>query len=191
MTFWPATLYQEQGWGWRSALTRDNARRILGLISLVAFSVLVLIFWEEILNLGVYGYPAVFLASLLGNAVLFLPAPSIALVLMAGASLDPILVGLVAGLGAALGEMTGYLAGYSGQMVLQNRPMYDRISGWMASRGVPVIFLLAAIPNPIFDVGGVIAGALRMPAWQFLSATWLGKSLRFALLAGIGVLAAG
>ena len=52
-----------------------------------------------------------------------------------------------------------------------------------------VIFKLAAIPNPLFDIGGLVAGALGMPIWRFLLSVWLGKSLRFALLATIGVMA--
>lgn len=97
----------------------------------------------------------------------------------------------MAGTGAAIGEMTGYVAGYSGHAVLQDRPLYNRIEGLMKTKGILVVFILAAIPNPFFDIGGIFAGVMRMPAWQFLFATGLGKSLRFALLAGLGVLAAG
>ena len=170
---------------------KENTGRVVLFALVLGISAGIILAWEEFQRLGVYGYPAVFLASLLGNAVLFLPAPSLALVFAAGASLDPILVGLFAGAGAALGEMTGYLAGYSGQAVISHDGYFRRIKSWMEDKGLLAIFFLAAVPNPLFDVGGIIAGAMRMPAWHFLFATWLGKSLRFALLAGIGVLAAG
>jgi membrane protein YqaA with SNARE-associated domain len=169
---------------------RENAGRFVALLLVLTVSVGILLAWEQIQSLGAYGYPAIFLVSLFGNAILFLPAPSFALVLAAGASLDPLLVGVVAGTGAAIGEMTGYLAGYSGQAVVQDRPLYNRIRGWMSTNGILAIFIFAAIPNPFFDIGGIFAGVMRLPAWQFLFATWLGKSLRFALLAGLGVLAA-
>ena len=173
------------------AIRQENLGRIAALVAILVFSIGILLAWEQIKILGAYGYPAIFLVSLFGNAVLFLPAPSIALVLAAGASLDPVLVGIVAGTGAAIGEMTGYVAGYSGHAVLQDRPLYNRIEGLMKTKGILVVFILAAIPNPFVDIGGIFAGVMRMPAWQFLSATGLGKSLRFALLAGLGVLAAG
>jgi membrane protein YqaA with SNARE-associated domain len=173
------------------AIRQENIGRIAALVAILVFSIGILLAWEQIKILGAYGYPAIFLVSLFGNAVLFLPAPSIALVLAAGASLDPVLVGIVAGTGAAIGEMTGYVAGYSGHTVLQDRPLYNRIEGLMKTKGILVVFILAAIPNPFFDIGGIFAGVMRMPAWQFLFATGLGKSLRFALLAGLGVLAAG
>ncbi|MFN2188783.1 MAG: YqaA family protein [Candidatus Promineifilaceae bacterium] len=177
----------------RDALTlrKENVGRLVALALILLISAGILLGWEQIQRLGSFGYPAIFLVSVVGNAVLFLPAPSIAFVLAAGASLDPLLVGLFAGMGAAIGEMTGYLAGYGGQTVLKDRPLYNRVQGWMESKGPFAIFILAAVPNPFFDIGGIVAGVMRMPAWQFLFATALGKSLRFALLAGIGVLAAG
>jgi membrane protein YqaA with SNARE-associated domain len=48
------------------------------------------------------------------------------------------------------------------------------------------IFLLAFIPNPVFDVAGIAAGALRIPVWKFIAATMLGRTLRFILLAYFG-----
>jgi len=100
-----------------------------------------------------------------------------------GGVLNPLAVGIAAGLGAALGELTGYLAGIGGRAVIERRGFYDRLEGWMRKGGPLVIFLLAAIPNPAFDVGGMMAGALRMPIWHFYLAAWAGKSVRFTLLA--------
>ena len=49
--------------------------------------------------------------------------------------------------------------------------------------GVLAIFLLALIPNPVIDVGGMIAGTKQMPVLHFLLAGWAGKAIRFTLLA--------
>jgi membrane protein YqaA with SNARE-associated domain len=137
----------------------------------------------QIRQFAVYGYPGVFLISLLGNATLILPAPSFVVVFAVGGALNPLGVGVAAGLGAALGEMTGYLAGVGGRAVIEDRPLYHRLAGWMRRAGMLVVFLLALIPNPAFDVGGMMAGALGMPVWRFLLAGWAGKSIRFVLLA--------
>lgn len=170
--------------GGRSALGR-----IFALLLMVALSAAIVLGWDRIEGLGVYGYPAVFLVSLLSSATVVLPAPGFALVAAAGSTLNPISVAVVAGLGASLGELTAYVAGTSGQGVVKDQPLYRRLEAWMRRSGALVLFVLAAVPNPIFDVGGLIAGALSLPVWHFILATWLGKSLRFAFVAGFGAVA--
>lgn len=169
--------------------SRSTLWRVIALLFVLGLTTSIVLAWDEIGSLGIYGYPAVFLVSLIGNAAFLLPAPGFALVVAAGGAFDPVAVGIVAGLGAALGELTGYLVGLSGQNVFEDKPLYWRIEALIQKSGALVIFALAAIPNPIFDVGGLVAGALRMPAWRFLLGAWLGKSLRFALLAALGAIA--
>ena len=101
----------------------------------------------------------------------------------AGVVYGPIGVGLVAGLGSALGELTGYMAGAGGKALIPQGQLYERLHHFMQRHGMAAIFLLAAIPNPIFDVGGIIAGALQMKGWKFLLAAALGKSIRLGVTA--------
>jgi membrane protein YqaA with SNARE-associated domain len=89
----------------------------------------------------------------------------------------------VAGAGQALGEMTGYLAGYSGQELIDNSPRYEKLVSWMRRYGAVTIFVLALIPNPVFDVAGIVAGALRMPWWLYLLSAGAGKILKNVALA--------
>ncbi len=169
-------------------------RAVIGRAATLLFVLLItmgiLLAWDDIGRLGAYGYPAVFLVSLISNAAFLLPAPGMALVIAAGGMLDPVAVGIVAGLGAALGELTGYLVGQSGQTVFEDKPIYWRMERLMKKSGALVVFVLAVVPNPIFDIGGLVAGALRMSAWRFLLGAWIGKSLRFVLLAVLGSMAA-
>mgnify|MGYP001155568034 CR=1 FL=1 len=87
-------------------------------------------------------------------------------------------------------ELTGYLAGFSGQGVVENRKWYDRISGWMKKYGGIIILVLAIIPNPLFDIAGMVAGTLRMPLWKYLLWSWPGKCFKMLLFAlgGVGIL---
>jgi membrane protein YqaA with SNARE-associated domain len=160
--------------------------RLVAIAVAVVITAGIFLGWEQFDKLGAVGYPAVFLGSLISNATLILPAPGFALVIAAGSTLNPLLVGVIAGLGAAIGELTGYLAGYGGAIVVHKRPLYQRMEAGMKRWGPLAVFFLAAIPNPAFDIAGITAGALRMPVWQFLLAAWLGKSLRFILLAALG-----
>lgn len=139
------------------------------------------------------GLLVLFLISAVTNATLILPVPGLALTAVAATIADPLTVALVAGTGQAVGETTGYLAGASGRALLPSGPRMERMTRWMGRRGAVTLFVLAAIPNPVFDVAGILAGALRMPFLVFLTATGLGKVVKNLLLAliaanGVGIL---
>jgi len=140
-----------------------------------------------------YGYAGLFLVNLLGSASIFMPSPAAASVLGGGAFLHDFLgvptffwVGLVAGLGEALGEFTGYLAGYGGRVVVQDHPQYRRVHRWMERHGTVTIFLLALVPNPLFDLGGLAAGAVEMPVPRFFLAVLAGKVIKDWYMAAFG-----
>jgi len=160
------------------------------LILIVAFTATILILFDperraqvETLLESPGGLIVLFFLSLLSNATLILPVPGIALTLIAGSIGNPLLVGIVAGAGQALGEMTGYLAGYSGQELIDSSPRYGRMAAWMRRYGALTIFILALIPNPVFDLAGIVAGALRMPWWLYLCSAGAGKIIKNVALA--------
>ena len=168
------------------SVSRSTIGRAVTMLLILIISMVVYLAWDRLELLGSIGYPAIFLLSMIGSAAFLMPAPGIVLVITAGGTLDPIMVGIVAGLGAAIGELTGYAAGLSGQGMFMNNRIYWQLERWMEKSGTMVVFVLAAVPNPLFDLGGFIAGALRMPAWRFVLSTWVGKSLRYVLLAALG-----
>ena len=166
--------------------------RVLALLFVIGLSVLIVLYGNRLAGLEAYGYPGLFVLNLLASATLILPAPGLALALAAGATLNPYLVGLAVGTGSALGELTGYIAGASGRGMVEGDAQYPRVRGWMEKRGLWVIFVLSIVPNPIFDVAGIVAGAMRIPVWKFLSVAWVGKVIKSTLvaLAGAGAMQA-
>ena len=160
--------------------------RILALIVVLIISVYIYSLGDQAKKFEVYGYPGIFLISFMAYATVILPAPGIAIVFAAGAVLHPLGVGLAAGAGATLGEMVGYLAGFSGQGVIERADIYERLSGWMTRNGPLTIFLLSMIPNPFFDVAGMLAGALKMPINKFLLWCFFGETLKMTALAYLG-----
>jgi uncharacterized membrane protein YdjX (TVP38/TMEM64 family) len=140
-----------------------------------------------------WALPALFAVSVISSATLFLPVPGLAITTLVGSLLNPVTVGIVAGIGQTLGEMTGYLAGYSGQGLVNRSKTYDRVEGWMKRNefmGELVVFVLALIPNPLFDAAGMAAGALRFPLWKYLTAAGLGKVIKnivFAYGGSLGI----
>lgn len=167
--------------------------RVLTALAVVAALVVALIFRDHLEELEQYGYVAVFLVGLVSNATLILPVPGLAVSSVLGSVFNPWIVGLIAGVGQALGELTGYMAGYSGQTWVDDSPRYKRLVRWMQEHGMLTIFLLALLPNPLFDVAGIVAGVLRMRVWKFVLSSAVGKVIKnvaFALAGyhGIGAL---
>jgi membrane protein YqaA with SNARE-associated domain len=164
--------------------------RAFAFLAVIALSVLIVLYGNRLAALGAYGYPGLFLLNLLASSTLILPAPGLALALAAGATMNPYLVGLAVGTGSAVGELTGYIAGASGRGMVEGDPNYPRVSRWMAKKGLLVLFVLSIVPNPIFDVAGIVAGAMRIPVWKFLAVTAIGKVIKSTLvaLAGAGAM---
>jgi uncharacterized membrane protein YdjX (TVP38/TMEM64 family) len=161
--------------------------RILALIFVITISIFIVLIPEErISQFEAYGYPGVFLISILSNATVLVPAPGLIIVFSMGARFNPLWVGIAAGLGATIGELSGYLAGFSGQAIIENRKLYERMVQWMKRNGPLTVVSLAFIPNPIFDLTGIAAGALKMPVIQFLFWAMIGKIIKMLLTAYAG-----
>jgi membrane protein YqaA with SNARE-associated domain len=155
----------------------------VALIFVIGLTALLVLKRENVQELEGYGYPGIFLLSMLSNATPILPVPGILLTSAMGAVFNPFWVAIAAGSGAALGELSGYLAGFSGQTVAARTPTYVKLEGWMKRYGVWVVLLLGFIPNPLFDIAGMIAGVLRMPVFKFLVFCWVGKVLKMMMFA--------
>ena len=152
--------------------------RWLSLLGVIAISIVIFSLRDRAEQLAIYGYPGIFLLSFLAYATVILPAPGMWIVVAMGAFFHPLGVALAAGSGAALGELSGYLAGFSGQAVVERAELYNRLSFWMQKNGPLTIFVLAALPNPFFDLAGIAAGALKMPIRRFLFWCWIGETVK-------------
>jgi membrane protein YqaA with SNARE-associated domain len=170
----------------KSSFWTGRVFRFLVVLLVLAISLLIYSFRDKFAELAAIGYPGIFLVSLLGNATIILPAPSLALVFAMGSALPPLLVGLAAGVGEALGELTGYAAGFGGRAVIEDQKVYDRLEDWMQRRGGITVFVLSVFPNPFFDLAGIAAGTLRYPVWRFLLVCWLGKTIKTTIVAWAG-----
>jgi membrane protein YqaA with SNARE-associated domain len=164
---------------WRNP---ENLLRLGVLLAVLAVAGAAILLYQR-LDLTQIGYMAVAITALVASGGLIIPVPALATACTTSAFLNPAFIGLIAGTGETLGELTGYFLGYSGRGVMQNSRLYQRLEGWMRRRGWLVLFLLALIPNFLFDVAGVAAGALRYPLWKFLGIVWVGKLMKFLIIA--------
>ena len=158
---------------------------LLALLVMVAIPFLP-VNWRDLRS---YGYLGIFLINVVGSGSVFFPVPGLAVAFVGGgADFNPWLVALAGAAGSTLGEITGYTAGYGGQVLLRSNKRYAQVEDWMCRYGDATVFVMAAIPNPVFDLAGLAAGSLRFPLWRFLIAAFLGKLIKFTAVSFLGVI---
>jgi uncharacterized membrane protein YdjX (TVP38/TMEM64 family) len=123
----------------------------------------------------------------------FIPLPiAVSLMIAAAAKFNPVLIALVCSFGACIGEMSGYYAGLLGKKIAfagENR-WYQLMKGWIDRWGFWAIAFLSFQPILPIEVGGIIAGAAKMPVKKFFPALWVGKFPKYLILiyAGLGLI---
>jgi len=169
---------------------RKTILRIALVVFFVAFTVYIGLNREKITfeTLRGLGYLGVFLMAWIGSTTVLLPIPHLAFTFTMGSvsTLMPWLIGLSAGFGDSLGELWGYLAGYAVEDLVDRWRVYPKIEGWVREHGMLTIFLMGAVPMPLFDMAGMAAGATEMPVWKFYLATWSGKTIKAIVVAWAG-----
>ena len=152
----------------------------------VTVGLFVLVDQETIRRFQQWGYFGIFMTSLIGNASIALPIPSLFFTFVGGGTFNWLIVGLVSGAGEALGESTGYLAGYGGSTIIENKRLFKRMQAWMEKHGGLTVFILSVIPNPIIDLAGIAAGASQFGYLRFLLYCFSGKVIKTTMVALAG-----
>jgi len=160
--------------------------KLMSLALAILISVLIFLNRDKFGNLESYGYVGIFLISVLGNATIVLPVPVILTAFLGGGIFNPLAVAVVTSLGATIGELTGYMAGISGRGLIENKGKIEKVKNWMSKHGLWTLFVLAVIPNPLFDLAGIVAGATRIPVYKYLIVVWLGKLIKFLVFSFLG-----
>ncbi len=123
-----------------------------------------------------YGYAGVFLISLLGSLVPFLPVPYLVVVILLSSKLDPLTLGILAGIGGSLGKITSYILGRSGYELFKpdTRKNMDALRGLIGKYGDIGVFIFAVSPLPD-DIYLIPIGMMKYPFWRFIIANTAGK----------------
>ena len=165
---------------------KERFLQINALSVVTTICVLIYLFRNMIEGLGNYGYLGAFLIPMACSATIVVPAPGLMVVTTLGGVLNPLFIGLVSGVGGTIGEMTGYFLGYSGRAAIENISLYRQMEYGMKRWGAITLFILALIPNPLFDVAGAVAEALRFPLWKFLVYGGAGRVIKHIAFAFAG-----
>lgn len=144
-------------------------------------------FFSQTLSLGLIG---IFIINFVSNASFFLSGPAFLTVISGGNIYPPVLVALIASLGAAFGDMVGYLFGFMGATLAKQKLTKNRFIRFVELHfdkyGGIIIFVMALIPNFLFDAIGIIAGIFHYSPIRFFIVIFIGRFLRFWLLAQFG-----
>ena len=178
---------------WRLRLPWRHVGQIMVAASAVAIAVLAWVYADLVRDLEGPATVVAFAVTMVGASTVILPAPTALTVIALASSLDnPVGVGVAAAAGQTVGEGVGYLLGRSGSALLPefgwSRRLADRMRrNVLITDGVIVLF--AAVPNPVFDVIGIIAGSLRHPVWRYATAAFLGNVFKYVIVwGGLGAL---
>ena len=167
----------------------SRAVQILGLVAVFGVAILAVAFGDIIREqFEGAGYVAVFAITAVASATILLPAPAALTVGAFAQALDNIwLVGLIAATGQTVGELSGYYIGWTGKTTAGRMRGYDKVRRWMSRHGTLTLFTLALLPNPFFDVAGMVAGASRFGLGKFVLASWPGRAIKNLGFAWAGV----
>ena len=170
---------------------KSNAKKlsafVLVLLLIIGLNYILHANETTLLNLNAYGYFGTFLACLLLNATVLLPSSSTAVVMSMATVYNPVIIAIVGALGTTLGEFTGYFAGYYGSSFIEKNPIINKILAVYNQFPKVAIVLFAALPLPLFDVLGIMAGSVKMNKRTFFILCLIGKGLKMLLYAYIGV----
>jgi membrane protein YqaA with SNARE-associated domain len=144
----------------------------------------------DLFQFELLAYVSVFAAALIANLTIIAPVPfAIAVMVSAAQNFNPVIVSLCAAAGGTIGELSGYYAGYWGRKIAISDSIvgYKRIEGWVNKYGPWAIVVIAFQPIIPFDMGGIIAGAAKMPIYKFLPALFAGKFPKYLILTYVGL----
>jgi membrane protein DedA with SNARE-associated domain len=183
---------------------RRFLRVLVALVAIVALAATVAAYvfdWFDEETMRTLGYAGIFLTNFLPHVTLFFPVPGIAatghaMILWGADELNPVLVVLVGTVAMTAAEATSYWAGAGGRALIERRRKaktggrFQRAVSttarwtdwWMKRAGYPTLFVLSALPNPLFEFAGITAGATRMNFLGFNIAVGLGHLVRVSAL---------
>jgi uncharacterized membrane protein YdjX (TVP38/TMEM64 family) len=162
--------------------------------------------WQYVTRLEHLGYLGLFLVNILAGSPPPVPIPYIIIIFTFGAILKPYLVGLASGVGLTVGAIFLYLAGRGGRRFLPKFNILEpssegyssrlakflrkiklaRILDFANRRGTLAVFVLSALPNPVFAPMVVTMGATRFSFARFSLSCLAGQTAKAMVLAYLG-----
>lgn len=151
---------------------------ILFIVLVIALSVVIFLMRDKIGQVSDIGYLGLFFLCFLANSTVLLPAPSLMIAASCALIMNPFLVALVAALGSTLGELVGYAFGtVTKDLSPKFQKILDKLTAKIHNQTL-LVFILAVLPLPLFDIVGIYSGGTKMNLIKFSIACFLGKFIK-------------
>lgn len=150
-------------------------------ILIIVLSVIIFLNQDKIENVSNVSYLGVMVLCFLANSTVLLPAPSLVIASSCALVLNPWTVAIFAAIGSSLGEFIGYAFGTISKEIspkLQN--LLEKILSKIKNQTL-LVFILALVPLPLFDVVGIYSGGTKMNPLKFFLACFSGKFIKLAI----------
>lgn len=160
---------------------KQQTRKVLEValfLAIIILSVVIFLMRDRLQNVGEVGYLGLFFLCFAANATVLLPAPSLLIAASCALILNPLAVAVVAALGSSLGELIGYAFGTSGSDLSPRFSQFlDKVAQKVTNPAL-LVFILALLPLPLFDLVGIYSGGTRMHLGKFFLLCFAGKFLK-------------
>lgn len=151
---------------------------IVLVIFIIGLSVTIFLLRDRIQNVNEVSYLGVFFLCFLANATVLLPAPGLMIAASCALIMNPWLVALCAALGSTLGEFVGYAFGTVTEDLSQKfKKLLDKLTTKIHNQTL-LVFILAVLPLPLFDLIGIYSGGTKMNLIKFFLACFIGKLIK-------------
>lgn len=145
----------------------------------IALSIIVFLLRDEIGRVSRVNYVGLLFICFLANSTIFLPAPSLMIAASCAIIMNPWFVALFAAMGSTMGELVGYAFGTVTKDLSQRfQRILDKLTGKIHNQTL-LVFILAILPLPLFDIVGVYSGGTKMNLIKFSAVCFAGKLIKF------------
>lgn len=155
-----------------------KALEILFIVFVVLLSGTIFLLRDKIGQVSNVGYLGLFFFCFLANSTVFLPAPSLIIAASCALIMNPWLVALFAALGSTLGEFVGYTFGtVTKDLSPKFQNIWEKFTSKVNNQTL-LVFILAVLPLPLFDIAGIYSGGTKMNLIKFTAACFIGKLIK-------------
>lgn len=134
-----------------------------------------------------YEYFGIFLISIFGNLLPFIPIPYLIPIFISSYFLNPLIITLCVGFGATIGKCFSYFIGRGGRILLNEKKRKDfEVFGRLLGKyGIIAVYIFAAFPLPD-DIIIIPLGMCKYNFKKFFLSLLLGKITLGAIVAFTG-----